>query len=73
MDAIASFHDVALTDELAPLLALGDEGKIEATYTAFFSNPLHKFSQDECAIEALAHDCIERTKQKWRCCFFNSM
>lgn len=64
MDAITSFHDVALTDELAPLLALGDERKIEAAYTAFFSNPLHKYSQDEYAIEALAHDCIDKNQAK---------
>ena len=64
MEAITSFHDVALTDELAPLLALGDERKVEAAYATFFSNPLHKYSQDEYAIEALAHDCIDKNQAK---------
>ena len=64
MDAIRSFHDVALTDELAPLLALGDERRVEAAYAAFFNNPLHKYSQEEYAIEALAHDCIDKKQVK---------
>ena len=64
MEAITSFHDVALTNESAPLLALGDEGKVAAAYATFFSNPLHKYSQDEYAIEALAHDCIDKNQAK---------
>jgi hypothetical protein len=64
MDAILSFHDVALTDELAPLLVLGDERKVEAAYAAFFSDPLHKYSQEEYAIEALAHDWIDQNQAK---------
>ncbi|HEY3675473.1 MAG TPA: hypothetical protein VGK84_05735 [Candidatus Tumulicola sp.] len=60
MDAISSFHDVALTDELRPSIALGDEPGVEKAYAAFFSDPLHKYAQEQSVIDTLAHDCIDK-------------
>jgi cytochrome c-type biogenesis protein CcmH/NrfG len=48
-----------LTDLLGPLVEQKNEPKVEAAYAGFFRDPLHKFSQEESAVEAMAHGLID--------------
>jgi hypothetical protein len=64
MVVIDNWHDASLTDLLTPLTTQPDQSKIEAAYAAFFSNPLHKYSQEESRVEGMAHDLIDKNKPK---------
>jgi len=64
MNAIAHWHDTTLAEQLAPLVAENDEQKIAAAYAAFFNDPIHKYSQEESQMEAMAYDLIDESKPK---------